>query len=332
MVYASSRNYPLFPEKQLMLKARGILSRYAESLEGTDFTMTKGKDPEGLLSEMEALGKDTAVTEANALFLDKLAELLVDAKSAPADTASKIAALVRGAGEGALAGDYLKENNKKGFASNDDRLAFGAALWAFENIRDRVNSEGPAKFVLNHKSDTGAVTRAINAMIILKDKAAAADMLGKFGEIAGNSPQYAGLLKGAGMEFDDKTLKAAVGAYSGDMATVVEFNLTGKVEDKVIEGALGRLNPKVLGTAFEVAQYAVAYAVYGRFSYADTASALTLSKTRLGELSAGNSQPQSLVETFRVLELLSDEKLKIETRQKKSVLDQNLVAALLGAA
>ncbi len=346
MVYQISRNYPNLPAKNVIIDSRAILSRYVKGLDGTELAQAvKGLSDErigSLLAEFEAFGKKTDTVDQNSPFFDKLKGILDERGTAPkADTAAKVALLVMGTGEAALTKDYLETNNRKGFESDTDRLAFGQALWTFENMKDEVLAKGPANYIdiadQSMKNNKAGIACSIEALIITGKKAVAEDMLPKFLELAKNDPAalalYAGLMNDMGKKPDAEIINAALGAYSGDMATIVRCNLKGEWKD--IGDVLERLNPAlnsntVLKTVDDFAQFAIAYVGFGDFTVSETVKALSAAQARIEQVTDKNS-PAALIGEFKVLDLLSDTKTKFEKHQKKEVINSRLVSACLGA-
>jgi pyruvate,water dikinase len=112
---------------------------------------------------------------------------------------------------------------------------------------------------------------------------------------------------------------------------LAQYIHTGAGEAEV-PGILNRLRSRV-GTmpGHEAAIYAQAYAKYGQFGYFETLGVINEARSRVQ--SQAGPDPLSLVDSFRLLELLSDEKLRLEQKMKPAAgVNTKTMAALLGAA
>jgi len=334
MVYEVSRNYPSFPSRAVVEKARLILAGHSIDLNGTDFAAAvKGLDERQLdafFAELIAFGKDAGAAEQNSPFFDKLITLLSDHSSAPGarkETAAKITALIRGAGEAALVKDYLVRRSRRGFESDTDRQKFGQILWAFESVRD-------AEY--NTAEDAA---KAVRAMAALGETESAQKLYGKFlalaqGSSAAVADKYAvenlQLMKLLGNTIDSVTISRIAGKATGDADIVRFYNLAGAGAgvdiSAVIERGVARIDSM---NADELGAFAEAVVNYGGYSYGETVETLVRIKTRLAVISEPGN-PLALVGQFRVLDLLSDERMKLEARKKKSVLNVQSFGAVLG--
>ena len=342
MLYKLSRNYPSSPAKEAIVSARAALKKHNVNLASTDFEAAlsglSGQGLENLLAELEAFARENQ--EEGSPFFDKFIEVLNSrgtTEEARLDTARKLAGLIRGAGEAALVTDYLDSNKRKGFGATADRDAFGELLWSFEGVKDAVTAKGPEAYAEALKGNLAQLARDINIMIALGERAASDKMLEQFKEYAQDDAAkalYAGLLKESGRNVNDSALvSAALSGYTGDMKIIRQYNLTGDADG--IGEALKKLNPKIPTlSASDVIEYAKAFTSFGEFSYRDTSNMLGASKLRLEELAASEKTPVSLAEIdrFKILDLMSNERMKFSNREKKSDVNMNTTLAFLGAA
>jgi len=350
MVYQVARNYPRLPERKVLEAARGILLRHKVDLNTSDFAiafsnLSGNKDKlESLLIEFNNFVKALDGAEQKSPFFDKLIDILNsngDTAESKLNAATKVFGLVMGVSEASLTKEYLNKNGRKGFADDNDRIVFGKTLWQFENIREEVLSIEPLAFMDKNRGNYETISRAISAMRIMGEDKAADRMLIVFGLFVKEEKDsdvkkqaavmYAGLSKDAGHSISAEMLETVLGVYSGDIKTIIQYNLTGKAPVFTNnKNVLRRMNLEDLKTPREVFAYASAAVSYGEFSYSDTANMINSAKLRLNELAAGNPSI-SVVETFRILDLLSDEKMKVEAREKKSLFSVQVTGALLGA-
>lgn len=319
-------------------RIRSFLSGYGISLSAGDFraaAASLGERTGPFLSDAAAAAKALRRGPSAGQLGSDMEELLADQGTTPAarqECAARILALLKGTGETILVRHHLETHDMKGFDSDNDRIAFGRSIWAMDEAAAAYADKTPEAVAAACGTDAARWTAAIRSLRAAGNTAAAERLLVLMRETVLSHPELAtSYLLAAELDHPDAQIIALVpAAGSTSVAKIRRYLVAGEYADEIGE-LLKQVQPAALNDQEDLTVCARACVRYGALSYEDTRSLLNAIKDRLAAISDAK-EPLSVAGMFEVLELLANERLKIDRSSKTKLLDLRAMTALLGAA